>query len=67
MLNRRILRVKAFKVLYSYAENRAMILNEALSVLDISCEATRDLYLLLLAVVGPLPDVAARRAEAASH
>ena len=50
MLNRRILRIKAFKVLYSYAENRSMTLNEALSALDISCEATRDLYLLMLAL-----------------
>ena len=67
MLNRRILRIKAFKVLYSYAENRTMTLQEALSALDISCEATRDLYLLLLAVIGPLTAEAARRAEAARH
>ena len=67
MLNRRILRIKAFKVLYSYAENRSMTLNEALSALDISCEATRDLYLLMLSIAGPLTAEAARRAEAASH
>ena len=67
MLNRRILRIKAFKVLYSYAENRSMTLNEALSALDISCEATRDLYLLMLSIVSPLTAEAARRAEAASH
>ena len=67
MLNRRILRIKAFKVLYSYAENRTMTLNEALSALDISCEATRDLYLLMLSIVGPLTAEAARRAEAARN
>ena len=67
MLNRRILRIKAFKVLYSYAENRTMTLNEALSALDISCEATRDLYLLMLSIAGPLTAEAARRAEAASR
>ena len=67
MLNRRILRIKAFKVLYSYAENRTLTLNEALSALDISCEATRDLYLLMLSIAGPLTAEAARRAEAASH
>ena len=67
MLNRRILRIKAFKVLYAYAENRTMTLNEALSALDISCEATRDLYLYMLSVVGPLTAEAARRTEAASH
>ena len=37
MLNRRMLRIKAFKILYSYAENRDMTLKEALSALDISC------------------------------
>ena len=67
MLNRRILRITAFKVLYAYADNRTMTLNEALSALDISCEATRDLYLYMLSVVGPLTAEAARRTEAASH
>ncbi|MBQ3767042.1 MAG: transcription antitermination protein NusB [Bacteroidales bacterium] len=65
MLNRRILRIKAFKVLFSYAENRDLTLKEALSVLDISCEATRDLYLLMLSIAGPLTAEAARRTEAA--
>ena len=65
MLNRRILRIKAFKVLFSYAENRDMTLKEALSALDMSCEATRDLYLLMLSVAGPLTAEAARIAEAA--
>lgn len=67
MLNRRILRVKAFKVLFSYAENRTMTLQEALAVLDTSCEATRDLSLYLLSMAGPLTAEAARRAEAARH
>jgi N utilization substance protein B len=65
MLNRRILRIKAFKVLFSYALNRTMTLKEALSDLDTSCEATRDLYLLMLALSGPLTAEAARRTEAA--
>ena len=67
MLNRRILRIKAFKILYSYTGNRTMTLTEALSALDISCEATRDLYLYLLSVVGPLTTEAARRTEAARN
>ena len=67
MLNRRILRIKAFKVLYSYAENRTMTLQEALAELDTSCEATRDLYLYMLSIAGPLTAEAARRTEAASH
>ena len=67
MLNRRILRIKAFKVLYSYAENRTMTLQEALAELDTSCEATRDLYLYMLSIAGPLTAEAARRTEAASR
>ncbi|MBR1707086.1 MAG: transcription antitermination protein NusB [Bacteroidales bacterium] len=65
MLNRRILRIKAFKVLYAYAENPEMTLKEALSSLDASCEATRDLYLFMLSVIPPLTAEAARRIEAA--
>ncbi len=65
MLNRRILRIKAFKVLYSYAENPSMDLKEAQRQLRLSCEATRDLYLFLLALVRPLTEEAAARIEAA--
>ena len=65
MLNRRILRIKAFKVLYSYAENPALTLKEALGSLETSEEATRDLYLYMLSVIPALTEVAARRIEAA--
>jgi N utilization substance protein B len=65
MLNRRILRVKAFKVLYAYAENQDLTLKEALASLDASCEATRDLYLYMMAVIPALTAEAARRIEAA--
>ncbi len=65
MLNRRILRIKAFKVLYSYAENPDLTLKEALQNLDTSAEATRDLYLYLLALIPALTAEAARRTEAA--
>ena len=65
MLNRRILRVKAFKVLYAYAENPDLSLKEALSSLDASCEATRDLYLFMMAAIPALTAEAARRIEAA--
>ena len=64
MLNRRILRIKAFKVLYSYAENPSMTLKEALAQLEKSCQATRDLYLYMLSLVVPLTDEARSRAEA---
>lgn len=62
-----MLRIKAFKILYSYAENRDMTLKDALAALDISCEATRDLYLYMLSIVVPLTAEAARRTEAARH
>ena len=65
MLNRRILRIKAFKVLYSYAENPDLTLKEALSNLDTSAEATRDLYLFLLALIPAVTAEAVRRTEAA--
>ena len=60
MLNRRILRIKAFKVLYSYAENPDLTLKEALGSLETSAEATRDLYLYMMAVVPALTAEAAR-------
>ena len=65
MLNRRILRIKAFKVIYSRVENPAMTLSDAEAELERSCEATRDLYLFLLAVAGPLTNEARSRIEAA--
>lgn len=65
MLNRRILRVKAFKVLYAYAENPQLTLKEALSGLDASCEATRDLYLYMMAAIPAITGEAARLTEAA--
>lgn len=65
MLNRRILRTKVFKTVYAYAENRGMTLKEAEALLELSCESTRDLYLFLLSIVGPLTEEARGRIEAA--
>ncbi len=65
MLNRRILRIKVFKTLYCYAENPGMTLKEAEAQLEIACESTRDLYLFLLALAGPLTGEACARIEAA--
>ncbi len=65
MLNRRILRTKVFKTIYSYAENPGMTLKEAEAVLGLACESTRDLYLFLLSVVGPLTAEARARIESA--
>jgi len=64
MLNRRILRVKTFKMIYALTENPEMSLKEAGKELERSCEATRDLYLLLLTLTGPLTDEASTRIEA---
>lgn len=65
MLGRRILRIKDFKVVYSYAENQEMSLKEAENQLELSCESTRDLYLFMLSVIGPLTAEASARIEAA--
>ena len=65
MLNRRILRLKAFKVLYSSVLSDNMSLSQALSQLDLSCEATRDLYVYMLGIVSPLTKLAQVRIDAA--
>ena len=65
MLNRRILRIKAFKVLYSNAIADNMSLAQAQSLLDVACEATRDLYIYMLGIVSPLTKIARDRIESA--
>ena len=65
MLNRRILRIKAFKVLYGGVLSGNMSLSQAESQLELSCEAARDLYIYMLGIVSPLTQVARERIEAA--
>ena len=65
MLNRRILRIKAFKVLYSSVLSGEMSLPHAETQLDQACEATRDLYIYMLGIVSPLTRIARERIEAA--
>ena len=65
MLNRRILRIKAFKVLYANILAGNSSLEQAETQLEQSCEATRDLYLYMLSVVPPLTQIAQDRIEAA--
>jgi len=67
MLNRRILRVKAYKVLYACAENQSLSLKDALEELDRSLEASRDLYIYLLGLIPALTAEAAKRIEAAKE
>lgn len=63
MLNRRILRIKAFKVLYSFAENPSMSASEVEAQFEVSCECARSLYLLMLQMIPTLTDEAAARIE----
>ena len=65
MLNRRILRIKAFKTLYGSVLSGNMSLAQAESQLEVSCEATRDLYTYMLGIVSPLTAIARDRIEAA--
>ena len=65
MLNRRILRIKAFKVLYSSVLAENMSLAQAEAQLELSCEATRDLYIYMLGIISPLTKIAQDRIEAA--
>lgn len=65
MLNRRILRIKAFKTVYALAEKPSSTVSELLSELEADCQATRDLYLFMLAVVPALTAEAKSRIEAA--
>lgn len=65
MLNRRILRIKAFKVLYGSVIADQTTLEQAEAQLDQACEATRDLYIYMLSIVSPLTQVAKDRIEAA--
>ena len=65
MLNRRILRIKAFKTLYGSVLSDNMSLAQAESQLEVSCEATRDLYIYMLGIVSPLTQIARERIEAA--
>lgn len=48
MLNRRILRVKAFKILYSNISSNSTSVEAAEKDLMLSCEKCRDLYLMML-------------------
>ena len=65
MLNRRILRIKAFKVLYGSVMAENVSLAQAVAQLDASCEAARDLYVYMLSIVPPLTQIAKDRIEAA--
>lgn len=64
MLTRRMLRIKAFKVLYASVEDRSMTLKGAEAGFAASCEAVRDLYLFMLSIITALTDAESKRLEA---
>lgn len=68
MLNRRILRIKAFKAIYTSSLTKGtdapMSLQQTENLLELSCEATRDLYLFMLGLVSPLTALAKSRIDA---
>lgn len=57
--------MKAFKVLYGFAEDHTMTLAEAEAQLDASLEATRSLYLFMLDIIPALTAEARMRLETA--
>lgn len=58
MLNRRILRIKAFKELFAIEMLSGKSLADALKELDVAIESTRDLYLFMLSSISALTAVA---------
>lgn len=65
MLNRRILRIKAYKVLHGSVFSENMSLAQVQAQMDLSCEAARDLYIYMLGIVSPLTGIALERINAA--
>lgn len=61
MLNRRILRIKAFKELFAIEMSQEKSLASAQKELDAALESTRNLYLFMLASISPLTAVAQDR------
>lgn len=63
MLNRRLIRIKVFKVLYSVVTSGSDSLTEAEKMLNYSCEKTLDLYYFILNAAVALKNVAETRIE----
>lgn len=67
MLNRRLIRIKAFKTLFSYENSGAGHPDAAVKELLLSCEKSRDLYFFLLNIAGPVVEVARERIDVGLH
>ena len=64
MLTRRLLRVKAFKVLFSNMAQESPSIDNMKKELRFSCEKTQELYWFLLSICKSLVNVARERIEA---
>lgn len=64
MLSRRVIRIKAFQVLFAFESSHSESIDSAEKELLLSCEKCRDLYYFLLNVCSPLVRVAEDKIEA---
>jgi len=67
MLNRRLIRIKVFKVLYAAETSGAAVLSSAEKELLLSCEKTLDLYYFLLNLCPALCKIAEQKIETGKH
>lgn len=67
MLNRRLIRIKAFKTLFSFEFSGADSPAFASEQLMRSCESTLDLYFFMMNVTGAVVSVAREKIDAAMH
>ncbi len=63
MLNRRLIRIKVFKVLYSKVASESFSMNEAMRTLNDSCTGTLNLYYFILNAAVALRNVAMAKIE----
>ena len=64
MLNRRLIRIKVFKVLYAAETSQSVELSAVEKELLLSCSKTLDLYYFLLNIVPALKRLALQKIEA---
>ena len=67
MLNRRLIRIKAFKSLFAFENSGSEHPEAAVKDLIKSCDKTQELYCFLLNIAGPLVDVAREKIESGLH
>lgn len=67
MLNRRLIRIKTFKILYSAVASGNDSLDAMEKELMLSCEKTRDLYFSLLGICGRMASIAEEKIAAARN